>query len=32
MKQEEVIADLQKKLQDHPEVYQQIALEGFDSS
>lgn len=26
MKQEQVIADLQKKLQDHPEVYQQIAL------
>jgi hypothetical protein len=26
MKQEQVISDLQEKLQDHPEVYQQIAL------
>jgi hypothetical protein len=32
MKQEEVIANLQKKLQDHPEVYQQIALAESDSS
>ena len=32
MKQEEVIANLQKKLQDHPEVYQQIALTESDSS
>ena len=32
MKKEEVIANLQKKLQDHPEVYQQIALAESDSS
>lgn len=30
MKKNQVIADLQKKLQDHPEVYQQIALEEAD--
>jgi len=32
MKQEQVIADLEKKLQDHPEVYQQIALAESDTA
>jgi len=32
MKQSEIIADLQKKLQDHPEVYQQIALAEPDTA
>ena len=26
MTREEIIADLQQKIQDHPELYQQIAL------
>jgi len=30
MSQNEVIADLQKKLQENPEVYQQIALAESD--
>ena len=32
MKQKQVIADLQQKLQEHPEVYQQIALADSESS
>ena len=32
MKQEDIIANLQEKLHDHPEVYQQIALAESDST
>lgn len=32
MNQEQVIEDLQQKLEDHPEVYQDIALAKSDSA
>lgn len=30
MKKEEIIADLQQKLEEHPEVYQTIALQDVE--
>lgn len=32
MKQEEILEDLNKKLEENPEVYQNIALQDMDDS